>query len=353
MLLEDSGKDHWIPLAFIVLWQIVSGKGGRLNAGAISYLGDTPSSICGELTEDCLDAINECLAECSRRYGNKLTEFKRRFSIKTCRFYAHIQGVELEYMGINNLEGSTFQTELKGLVKSIASLMRGGNGKVDSFGELKPEEIRGIAKKHKDGRGKPRISSHRKITLDTKAVTDAESDLAHVTEIMRVEDTEEETVREKVTEVPIPASDNPWRNLASLLTDEERNILSSIIMEESSPEIDTRMTDSINSKAMDTVGDVIIENGVLLEDYIGELRSVLGGEARDGDIGNYAELISALTDEEREYVSILSEGGKTKGRRPVKRIESINGKSRRIIGSDLIEDGTIPGHHLDGIRGSL
>ena len=40
---------------------------------------------------------------------------------------------------------------------------------------------------------------------------------------------------------------------------------------------DIRMVDSINAKAMDTIGDTVIEDDSLVDDYLDDLRRALEG----------------------------------------------------------------------------
>lgn len=353
---DDSGHTYWEVFAYIVLWQIVSGKGGRLSAESLDVLGGLPPSVMGDMTEGCLDAVNTCIAECAARCGNKLTAFRDLFGIRVVKSSERFYSYNLEYQSIRDLEGSGFRAELRSLAKAVSSAIRGGKVKVEPFGNLEPEDIRRIV----DGcKGAATTTVRRRtnmpmrdVVLDTKAVTDAESDLAHVTELMRTEESSEERVRTPVVEERKAVTDDPWADLASALSAEERDVLLSAITVSSPSPIPTRMSDSINAKALDTVGDTVIEDGVPIEDYLDELRSVLG-RADTGGSDPYAELMSLLTEEEREYVALLSRGGRTRGRRPEKRISSINGKSLQAIGSDLITDGSIPEEHAEHIRGTL
>lgn len=352
----DSGHACWDAFAYTVLWQIVSGKGGRLSAESLDVLGDLPKGVMGDMTEGCVDAVNACIAECAARCGNKLTVFRDLFGIRVIKGSVHFYNCLLEYQSIRDLDGSEFRTELRSLAKAVSSAMRGGKVKVEPFGNLEPEDIRRIIDGYK---GIATTSVRRRVNmpvrdvvLDTQAVTDAESDLAHVTNLMRIEESAEERVRTLIVEERKAVTDDPWADLASALSAEERDALLSAITVSSPSPIPARMSDSINAKALDTVGDTVIEDGVPIGDYADELRSVLG-RADTGGSDPYAELMSLLTEEEREYVALLSRGGRTRGRRPERRISSINGKSLQVIGSDLITDGSIPEEHAEHIRGTL
>ena len=68
-----------------------------------------------------------------------------------------------------------------------------------------------------------------------------------------------------------------------------------------------------------------------------------------GDSDIHSEFMDSLTDGDREHVITLIHGPGPKGRRPVKRMGSINSKATDILGSELIRDGSIAGEHTEGI----
>ena len=70
-----------------------------------------------------------------------------------------------------------------------------------------------------------------------------------------------------------PTSEDPWSAFVSSLTDDEKGHLSSIIR--GSPKADVRMDDSINAKAMNSIGDTVMEVGSVIEDYRSELERVI------------------------------------------------------------------------------
>ena len=88
------------------------------------------------------------------------------------------------------------------------------------------------------------------------------------------EDTPVEETPEMV-EPDGPTSEDPWSAFVSSLTDDEKGHLSSIL--HGSPKADVRLDDSINAKAMDTIGDTVIEEDSLVEDYMEDLRRALEG----------------------------------------------------------------------------
>ncbi|MGN0098164.1 MAG: hypothetical protein ACI38Y_02415, partial [Candidatus Methanomethylophilaceae archaeon] len=182
----------------------------------------------------------------------------------------------------------------------------------------------------------------RNVSIDRDAVQKAQNDLEEVTEMMSIEDhVEPETVISEERPKTVPEGD-PWTCLVSSLTDEERAFIK-CLMTGGCDGGQVRLVDSINAKAIDTVGDVLIDDRKLIEDYIDNIRDHFGNS------DPYSELMDSLTDDEREYVIAIVSGPKPKGRRPVKRIESINSKASGTIGSELITNGSIAEAHIDPI----
>ena len=162
------------------------------------------------------------------------------------------------------------------------------------------------------------------------------------------EDTPVEETPEMV-EPDGPTSEDPWSAFVSSLTDDEKGHLSSILR--GSPKADVRMDDSINAKAMDSIGDTVMEAGSVIEDYRSELEKVIPME--DGPMrrvtatdSQYRMFETTLTNPDREYIIKLASGKHMMGRKPERRILSINCKAVLNIGSDLIINGKIVPEHL-------
>ncbi|MGN0098929.1 MAG: hypothetical protein ACI38Y_06360 [Candidatus Methanomethylophilaceae archaeon] len=236
-------------------------------------------------------------------------------------------------------------------------------------------------------------SKKAEIVLDMDAVKTAQDDLNRVTELMATDDHEDIPTAETVISVRNDAFGGPWTSLISSLDPEETGYLRSILSGKN--RIDVRLEDSINAKAMDHVDDTVIESGKLIEDYRDSIMSVLGNvpdapeveeteEPAEMEIeetpkepakvtkapkpskkkkkskpktlrsrrkrlnaqftdDEYTNLLYSLRNEEREYVRKLAKGPKPKGRKPMKLIESINIRSYRHIGRDIItKDGLDP-----------
>lgn len=248
-------------------------------------------------------------------------------------------------------------------------------------------------KRRSPGKEVPKQEPPRKveITLDMDAVRTAQDDLDSVTELMATTDSEDLPTAETVISEKGDAADDPWTAFISSLDPEETDHLRSILSGKGRN--DVRLEDSINAKAMDSTGDTVIEGGEPIEDYRDSILSVLG-TVPDGPEDEeteepttvetdetpkepvkvakaskparkksetkaskneckklnaqftddeYTNLLYSLRNEEREYVRKLVKGPKPRGRRPLRLIESINARSQRHIGRDIItKDGLDP-----------
>ena len=122
------------------------------------------------------------------------------------------------------------------------------------------------------------------IVLDRALVIDAETDLAAVRDMMGTED-EEPPEPEHASEVPPAPAEatetTPWDDLGNSLDEGQRGYLAASLDgrgEEFARDAGTtavRFEDGINAAAMDTVGDQIIEDGNVFDEYADDVRRIL------------------------------------------------------------------------------
>lgn len=115
----------------------------------------------------------------------------------------------------------------------------------------------------------------RPIVLDMKAVDDAESDLRSVTEMMASDACDDPGSEDVAPTVTVPSAVGQWAAFVASLTERETDLLAMMLRGNSV--FDVRMVDSINLKAMGTIGDTVIESGSLVEDYRSDLQSAMRG----------------------------------------------------------------------------
>ncbi len=120
----------------------------------------------------------------------------------------------------------------------------------------------------------PKAGRRATISLDMSAVDMAERDLRSVTEMMST-DVEGDTVMEEghLTE-SVSVGPDSGVSFVSSLTDREQDYLRGCL---GGPvPVDVRLEDSINAKAMDHLGDTVLDGGRVFEEYLGDLADALG-----------------------------------------------------------------------------
>lgn len=129
------------------------------------------------------------------------------------------------------------------------------------------------------------------IVLNSDAVKDAETDLAAVRDLVG---TEEEPERAAPAEVGAPAAEekrneenSPWEMLSGTLDSVQKGYLAASLdghgdtFARDSGSTGVRLEDGINAAAMDTVGDQIVEDGTVFEEYADDVRRMLAEPAAE------------------------------------------------------------------------
>jgi hypothetical protein len=106
--------------------------------------------------------------------------------------------------------------------------------------------------------------------LDLEAIARAERDLDEVTRIMATgEEPEEEATAEETSEEP-----GGWGSFAESLTEAEAEYLRSALGNRLKKK-DGSIEDSVNGKALEAIGDTVLEGGSIVEDYREDLEGIL------------------------------------------------------------------------------
>ncbi len=111
-----------------------------------------------------------------------------------------------------------------------------------------------------------------KISLSVSSIEKAENDLNSVSEMMSVEEEEPETSTEFIDKNENTGTG--WEAFGNILDGRCRAYLSDILSGNRIRK-NTKTEDAINSASMDTIGDIVVENGIIIEDYEDELREIL------------------------------------------------------------------------------
>ena len=282
--LPDSGYNADHPGAYVVLWQIVSGKGGRLTREGIKTISGISKTSEGNLADEGVDAINRCIGASAAKLKNKVTAFRTLYGIriKRARLYYPMARGEVTY---NEIDGTKnlFSEAIRDLVSDIAAMSKKRAYEPYAFGNLSSKEVSDLIK----GNEKP--ADVRKIKLNKGAIKSAEVDLRNVTEMMRTEDAVEDVPEAEVVEPQnaVVDADDPWSSFVSALTEDESELLSAILCGKGAKGILTRMgltmvkaEDAINGKSLDHVGDTVMEGGVIVEEYLDDLKEALSSSGR-------------------------------------------------------------------------
>ena len=180
-----------------------------------------------------------------------------------------------DYLGCRKLN-----TFIDKAVKFASEYARNGRGSAFSFAGMKCCDIISECI-DKDRIARPK-EEH--IRLDPEAIASAESDLRTVTELMRIEEEETEVAPEEIVKEPAAeTSAGPWGSFFGSLTDTEKEYIRLLCEEPGEAQTFLRShsltrigaEDGINNKALDTVGDTVLEDGTVVEDYIEDMRKGL------------------------------------------------------------------------------
>ncbi len=127
------------------------------------------------------------------------------------------------------------------------------------------------------------------ITLDVDAVRDAEADLAAIKDMVGTEEDEGKAKEPDTVALEPSESDpiDPWEAFVRTLSASQREYLSASLKSRGGDAARAfrttmvRMEDEINVKAMDTMGDQVVEEGSVFEEYAEEMSRVLSTRPTD------------------------------------------------------------------------
>ncbi|MBR6038392.1 MAG: TerB N-terminal domain-containing protein [Candidatus Methanomethylophilaceae archaeon] len=115
-----------------------------------------------------------------------------------------------------------------------------------------------------------KAASPSKVALDMDAVKAAMDDLDAVTGMMRVDDDEEP--EEEPTDVVEASTGDPWKDLRSRLQPDALEYLRKCM---DGTRFDSLKEKKVNEAAMETVGDAVVEDGTVIDDYADDVARLL------------------------------------------------------------------------------
>lgn len=276
-----------------VIEQVAAGGPGRIGRRAFEKMAETADQYKSVRIDDtCADVLNKCIPIIdreSRKRGARSLGIVGYYTMGPIMRNINVPPwiTCYEFNGNRLVPAEIFDGGEYWMCGDMKELMKDAISCIGSLRSKKPYKGRGktfsgviydpilesVTKEYLKGESLRKKKVGRRVEIDLDAVKVAEKDLEHVTEMMRIEDDPIEGDMTLETTVPEIRSDDSWSSFSSLLTDPEREYISSIISGDG--RCDNRMDDSINAKAMDTIGDTVIENGVPVEDYLDELSDIM------------------------------------------------------------------------------
>ena len=202
------------------------------------------------------------------------------------KYFKEMRKSRFSYM--NYIYNGSFDDSLKEIMKnafSVVRMKRTGKAiklnKFQAFGMDCKDIMTKVANEWYEGKEIAEIKERASnLKLDLEAVSGAESALRDVTQMMK---TEHEEVAEAKVESPVEVKEtgSSWDGFSRALDDMQKGYLRAVIEGQGKDFlkehglIASRFEDSINKVAMDCVGDTVIEDGAIFDDYLAEVTASL------------------------------------------------------------------------------
>ena len=285
--------------ACLVMDQFLKGMNVRPDKTLLLFLsGINDKTMTREFDPDCVGITNMSIRGVQatlKAEGTSIEELCDPEKVNTVinvfeglKYFKEIRKARFTYL--NYIYNGMFDDSLKEIVKAVFSAVRMKRtgkavkiGKVAAFGmdckDIVSKSVSAWYENKAIEEIKERASN---MKLDLEAVSGAQAALKEVTEMMKVGN-DEEIVPENVTKPvePVRAISNTWQGLSEALDDDQKGYLEAALEGKAKQYLKdrellmTRIEEAINTLAMDSVGDSIVEDGNVFEDYADDVRSLL------------------------------------------------------------------------------
>ncbi len=268
--------------ACMCMADIINGGEPKLSNYSLSVMADLPLYSRYLVTDDVNKAFCACMKDISVNLKCNI--------LKACNIYAKryvtpvLEGLYSREddkvvftVAPDLLSSQIFARECGILLKAIIHMCAEGEPKED------PIKVFGIVYSgfvpivERMLLGPDRVLEKRgEITLDRNAITSAQDDLEETTEMMFIEPGQEAgTGKDSPSPGPPERVKGGWEAFLEGLTSEQADILRRMLVGEA---VSMRLSDeeAVNSLAMDTVGDIVLESQSIIEEYEADLRAILG-----------------------------------------------------------------------------
>lgn len=279
---------------YIAATKLESRPTGRITVGLASLYADYPrleKYVKGDprFYEKALTrAVRAVDSYMERRDGKRIADYADKTEYTTTkRLYQsvwHPDPPTLDLSFVDVIGSKRISSVMEGTVKTVFREVNRRLGCISPrVPEMFPDDLAAVVAKAVDGvfleleeseEMERKMREASRMVIDREAVATAAEDLTAVTGMMTVE----EHVAEEPDPEPIgsPPSDG-WAALAASLDDTEKEYLrlgKAALSGTGRRPVEVEA--SINSKAMDAVGDAIVENGSVFDDYAEDVCRVLG-----------------------------------------------------------------------------
>lgn len=288
--------------ACLVMDQFLAGKDTKLDKEQLLFLSETKDkAMVKDLDDDCVGITGLFLRKAEEKLASEGSSIKEHCSLERSveslpvyvglKYFKDIRKARAEFN--NYIYNASFDDSLKAILKAAFSVVRLKRtnrpikvAKFTAFGMDGKDMMAECAEEWFEGK---KISEIKEIAssmeLDRDAIEGAQSALSDVTRMMKVDYGEQDAPVPGSETEPEPVvsstSDDPWKDLRDRLDKVQLGYLEACLSGKAIAYLKehrttmTKMDDSINAAAMDTVKDTILEDGTVFEDYADPVRAIL------------------------------------------------------------------------------
>jgi hypothetical protein len=283
--------------ACLVMQQFLDGKDARPDRSLLMFLsGISDRTMSREFDDDCVGMTCMMLRKIQSQMGEQGTTIEEHCDLEKTRaavdvfgdlrYFSQIRRVRITYW--NYIYNAAFDDSLKNIMKAAfsASRMKRTNrpvkiAKFTAFDMECKDLMKSAVDEWYEGKevaGIKEMASN--MVLDRDAVKGAESALRDVTKMMSSQQAEAEAPKE-MPAMPETWKDGTWDGLMGALTDIQKGYLRAVLDGRGRDFLsENRMNalkveEAINTAAMDTVGDSIVEDGRIYDEYVDAVSSAL------------------------------------------------------------------------------
>ena len=283
--------------ACLTVEQFLKGMDAKLDKNLILFLsGINDKTMTREFDEDCVGITCKVILEAQTQKqseGTSIEEFCDAEKVPTVmtvfdglKYFKEIRKARVSYR--NYIYSAAFDDSLKEIAKNVFSAVRmkrtGKPVKVSKFTafgmdckDILSKSVSAWYEEKEIAEIKEKASN---LKLDRDAVTGAQEALRDVTRMMKTE--EDETPSEPVEKpIEVKETSGSWSGLIQAMDDSQKGYLKAILEGKGKSYLKdnglimTRMEDSINGLSMDRIGDNIVENGEIFQEYLTDIQACL------------------------------------------------------------------------------